>query len=87
MSIFSLVFLGGAFYLFFELSGLFYIVLGLLIISFIFALVSFITSVVAEKDHIATNRKGHRYSRFGIIVSLLIIGAIAAFFIFTPITL
>ena len=87
LSIYSLLFLGAGLYLFFELATLFYIVLGVFIIAFIFALVSLLTSIAAGKDRIATNRKGLRFSRFGIIVSLLIIGALAAFFIFTPITI
>lgn len=85
MSIYSTIFLAGALILFNEFI-LFYIVLGLFILAFIFAMVAILTSISANKDKFNTNRKGHRFSRFGLIVSLLILAALAAFFIFTPVT-
>jgi hypothetical protein len=84
LSIFSLLFFLGGLYVFSELA-LIYITLGLFIISFIFALVALISSISAGKDRIATDRKGLRFSRFGVTLSLLIFAAIAAFFILTPI--
>jgi hypothetical protein len=85
ISIYSMLFMAGALILFNE-SVLFYIVLGLFILAFIFALVALLTSISANKDKFNTDRKGHRFSRFGFILSLLIIAAIATFFIFTPTT-
>jgi hypothetical protein len=84
LSVFSLLFFLGGLYVFSELA-LIYITLGLFLISFIFALVALISSISAGKDRIATDRKGLRFSRFGVILSLLIFAAIAAFFILTPI--
>ena len=86
MAIYALFLLGGAWYSFFNLS-LFYVALGLFMLTFIFALVAFITSTSAGKDRVNTNRKGLRYSRFGLIVSFLILAAIAVFFIYTPISI
>jgi hypothetical protein len=83
MSIFSLVFLSAAIYLL-QLDISFYLVLGVFIVALVFALVSLFTSLAAGKDRITTNRKGLRFSRFGIILSLLIFAGIIAFFIFTP---
>lgn len=84
LSIISLLFLMGGMYIFFQPWALFYIVFAVFVISFIFALVSVMTSISAHKDKIATDQKGRWYAIFAILLSSLIVVAMAWFLIFTP---
>lgn len=85
MICFSILFLAAAFYVFSNLSGLFYVGLGLCFIAFLFAMIAMITSISAGKDRVANDKKGILIARITLILSFLVFAAIALFFIFTPI--
>ena len=81
MAIISLLFFAAAYFVFTRYPELVYITTGLLIISFIFALVSIISSASARKDKINNTKGWLGAAAFAIVLSVLLICAIGLFFI------
>jgi hypothetical protein len=79
--IYSLVLFSGALYCFFNLTGLVYVTAGLLIMAFVFCLVSLLTSVSARKDKINNSKGWLVMSLITLLLDILEIAAIAIFFI------
>jgi hypothetical protein len=79
--IYSLVLFGGALYCFFNLTGFVYVTAGLLIMAFVFCLVSLLTSVSARKDKINNSKGWLVMSLITLLLDILEIAAIAIFFI------
>jgi heme/copper-type cytochrome/quinol oxidase subunit 4 len=87
VTLFAILFFCVAMYSFFNLQLAFYFVLGILFITFVFALVGFFTSLNSGKDKVSTTRGGRALGIISLLLSLAVFAAIAWFFVNTPIDL
>lgn len=81
MFIFSLVFLAGAYYCFLHFPELVYVTVAILIVAFIFAMVSMITSGSARKEKIINSSGWRAVALITLLLDILEIAAIGLFFL------